>query len=183
MLLSQVENITLETKSKSEFWDTKTQGKKEVWDALKVISETDSLELANAIISSLNLTIAHTNYHQEFKVWDEYGDEYIVPAWVYAPSKLQDEKVTSLAFIARDPNALLKVRLSTGAPDVNVHCHTQDPVFSIIQQVLNNSQDKNITVKLFYFGKLLEVHKKIIDVLPKVADEEIIIQAMILKKL
>lgn len=168
--------------NKSEFWETQTQGKKEVWNALKVISEADSLELANAIITSLNLVIAHTNYQEEFKVWDEYGDEYVVPAWVYAPSKVEDDQVTTVQYVTRDPNASLKVRLSTGAHDVNVRVHTQDPVFSIIQQVLNNSQDKNITVKLFYLGKLLEVHKKIIEVLPNIADQEIIVQAMILAK-
>lgn len=180
-----MKNISLldsKDQKKSEFWETKTEGKREVWDALKVISEADSLELANAIITSLNLTIAHTNYHEEFKVWDEYGDVYVVPAWVYAPSKVQEDEETPVEYVARDPNASVKVRLSTGAPDISVRCHTQDPVFSIIQQVLNNSQDKNITIKLFYLGKRLEVHKKIVDVLPHIADQETIIQAMILTK-
>lgn len=140
------------------------------------------MELANAIISSLNLTIAHTNYHEEFKVYDEYGDDYIVPSWVYSPSKVDNDEVATVQYVARDPDASLKVRLSTGAQDVNVRVHTQDPVFSIIQQIINNSQDKQITLKLFYLGKLLEVHKKIIEVLPSIADQEIIIQAMVLAK-
>ena len=181
-LLSEVADLNSEKSGKkSQFWETQVQGKKEVWDALKVIAESESLDLANAIITSLNLTIAHENYSVEFKAWDEYGDEYVVPAWVYAPSKTQNDETTTIEIIPRDPDTSLRVRLSNGAPDVSLRVHKQDPIYIIIQQLLSNMDDKNVSVKLFHLGKLLEVHKKIVDALP-IANQEVIVQAMIFPK-
>ena len=183
VLLSSIDAKELNmNQKKSEFWETQVQGKKEVWDALKVIAEAESLDLANAIITSLNLSIAHSDYHLEFKVWDEYGDEYIVPAWVYSPSKVEKDETQNIQIVPRDPDTSIRVRLSTGAQDVKLRVHRQDPIFTIIQKLLETLQDKNVSIKLFYLGKILEVHRKIIEVLPNVADQEIIIQAMILSK-
>ncbi|ORX59353.1 hypothetical protein BCR36DRAFT_343390 [Piromyces finnis] len=79
-------------KRREEFWLTSPNynGRQEIWQALKAICETDSLELAQVIADSAGITIPTGKLTDG--CYDELGNQYIVPNFcLIEPSNLVEK--------------------------------------------------------------------------------------------
>ncbi|GJQ09105.1 hypothetical protein GpartN1_g896.t1 [Galdieria partita] len=65
---------------REEFWDTRTEGRQEMWQALKAAAETTEDTLRNEIVKAAGLTPANREGTLE-SCYDELGNYYEVPVY------------------------------------------------------------------------------------------------------
>ncbi|EME25829.1 F6I1.3 protein [Galdieria sulphuraria] len=65
---------------REEFWDTRTEGRQEMWQALKAAAETTEDTLRNEIVKAAGLTPANREATLE-SCYDELGNYYEVPVY------------------------------------------------------------------------------------------------------
>jgi uncharacterized ubiquitin-like protein YukD len=83
-------------KRREEFWITSPNydGRQEIWQALKAICETDSLELAQAIAESAGISVPTGKLTDG--CYDELGNQYILPNFcLIEPSNLVESTSTN----------------------------------------------------------------------------------------
>jgi hypothetical protein len=65
---------------REEFWDTRVEGRQEMWQALKAAAETNDETLRNEIVKAAGLTPANERGTLE-SCYDELGNYYEVPVY------------------------------------------------------------------------------------------------------
>jgi len=91
--ISRVELV----KRREEFWDTRIEGKAEMWQAIRMSAEAGDASTAAAIMDSAGLTPYDIDKADSCYCYDQLGNRYEVPMFVlYEPSNLLDDNSTNL---------------------------------------------------------------------------------------
>eukprot|EP00177_Eucheuma_denticulatum_P005647 GFKZ01010282.1.p2 GENE.GFKZ01010282.1~~GFKZ01010282.1.p2 ORF type:complete len:153 (-),score=22.08 GFKZ01010282.1:377-835(-) len=82
---------------RNEFWETRVEGRKEMWQALRFAAEADSEELCNETVKAAGLRPANRRGTLQ-SMFDERGALYEIPMYaLLAPTNL-DEQPTHIEF-------------------------------------------------------------------------------------
>ncbi|KAJ3183604.1 Ubiquitin domain-containing protein 2 [Gaertneriomyces sp. JEL0708] len=160
-------------RQREAFWDTSPaySGRAEVWQALRAACESQSLELAQAIIDSANVTVPTGSLCDG--CYDELGNSYVIPALCIVDPKnlirdrdkekddsetISDVKLDQAmgSGAAGGPTMELVARLSTGK-DLKLAVTKKDTVASVKRLVeAQSALDGQRSIRIFYFGRQLD---------------------------
>ncbi|KAJ1891056.1 hypothetical protein LPJ81_005815 [Coemansia sp. IMI 209127] len=154
-------------RQRNEFWETAPyyEGRAEIWQALRVASESADAQLAMAILDSIAVTVPTGRFTDG--VYDERGVCYKVPQFcVSEPTNIigdddDDDDIRSgksVGATSREEAALTQpvvVRLCSGG-DVRLALASDTTVAQMEQRLADGGHvPAGVRVRLFYLGKLL----------------------------
>ncbi|KAJ1667614.1 hypothetical protein IW140_002195 [Coemansia sp. RSA 1813] len=154
-------------RQRNEFWETAPyyEGSAEIWQALRVVSESTDTQLAMAILDSISVTVPTGRFVDG--VYDERGVCYKVPQFcVSEPANIiddgddaqSDKSVAALSGAGTSRDALTQpvlVRLFSGG-DVRLALASDTTVAQMEQKLSDGGHvPTGARVRFFYLGRLL----------------------------
>jgi hypothetical protein len=178
-------------KKRNVFWDTQPSysGRIEIWQMLRLACEAESIETAQAIVDSANITCPTGRFTDG--CYDELGNMYVIPGYclgplddnVYMDQKPKEKLKVEIAEEHVDPAQLFEAvcRLSTGI-DVSVQIAPSHTICQL-KEFIGEKQGWNETTCtssiVILFGKRYEPNMKISDT---PIDGSALVQVMVLQK-
>lgn len=84
----------------------RSQGRREIWDALRAACSADDVEMAQAIVDSANVILPTG---QLTEAYDELGNKYTIPLFcICEPANLQDGGARQPAEVADTPSSAVR---------------------------------------------------------------------------
>ncbi|KAG9284958.1 hypothetical protein G9A89_009768 [Geosiphon pyriformis] len=187
-------------RQRDAFWDTAPtyEGRLEIWQALRCASESDDLDLAQAILDSANVTLPTGNLADG--CYDELGNRYLIPPYcIIDPTNLiksvgDSQEGTSTDRLIDDTQGKLSsdlqnnprtsqqnitIRISNTAKDVDLKINRNLDTIATLRQKLYAQEGLDVTrinARFFFLGKLLDDKTHISDI--KIVDGQVL-QALI----
>jgi hypothetical protein len=181
------ENLAQLKNKRQCFWETEPSysGKAEIWYALRMACEADTIETAQIIVDSAELIFPTGKFTDG--CYDNLGNRYVIPEYCIGPvdftsleveTKTQDfEKKQSLLEIKEVENFDVKVRLSLGN-DIVLNISSEMKIAMLKQLIKEQIAFTPTSIVVIYFGSVLEDSVKIRST--KV-DGTAILQAMVIQ--
>ena len=133
-------------KMRDAFWDTQPSysGRMEIWQALRLVCESQSTELAQAIIDSASITVPTGALSDG--CYDELGNQYVIPLYCFV-------EPTNMV-VSRGADEFEAIRSATSFPEATIsdkQDSTADKEGSIIQKtqsVVDKNPAFHLTIRL-----------------------------------
>lgn len=152
--VSKVSKEELE-KKRSEFWETRIEGCKETWTALKFACQENELSTIIEVLKAAGIKLIKKNIQM---CYDEELFRYDLPLFlINEPSCYKEDREEKEDIVKADINVTLRV---TGA-DHKIVCSTTEACVSIKEKLKKVMDTQGKSVRLFYSGKELADLKKI----------------------
>ncbi|XXQ32889.1 DC-UbP/UBTD2 N-terminal domain-containing protein [Plasmodiophora brassicae] len=161
---SSMPAMTMEelTKKRLEFWDTRTSGAPEMWQAIRTAIEADTVEIANVICEAAGLSPFRADKRSTF-CFDERGYRYDLPDYVVttpvnvlnAPSPAAPPEATNAADEPAS-DVTFRVRFSTGIADKVMRWPGSDTIDDVRRGIATEIGCNPASIRVIQGGKVLQ---------------------------
>jgi len=144
---------------RQEFWETRIDGRSEMWQAIRLAAESDDDTTAKVILQSAGLSPYDIDRPDYCFCYDERGFRYEVPMYIlHEPRNLvvatPDVVVSEEEKQKAEQDLTIKIRLSTGT-DIQYAGKGQDTILHLKQFVEKEKGIAPDRQKAIFQGKLL----------------------------